>query len=890
MKKMLIICFLFSLLYGLNSSFGRVSSFRETGNNGIIAVAPQAKRQNESIDDSTFPSFSDNSEDSAGIVQLSSNTTFSVFVYSFYRMDDYCDIPLYVADIVGSSNAFPTYGLVNLVLCYEHAKPILIVDYSKGEEVLRYTMLASSATESYILSNYIQIDGNDFSNKKVSQLLTSLNFRNDFLLSKVNNEIEISENSVSQRPARVASNGNSSVDNCTDYLEYTSYDSLLQKYVSDSSYRETKRLSGNANGYDNPVVQLIPKELFIHSGQKLCIGPEYGFYIKTAKDSNRNVSSFLLFDVSLKKLSKVQVGSVSISPVYDAYASYDSSTGLVNASYGAFSTRLAIAEIGVDLQLQNNDHKNPWESGYDPYGDYGYAFSSYSLTARGSVKNSSNPIDTEIVDIASKAISFIPVIGENISKVIDIAVDVLNYVYSHSPYPNSNYDLTKTSDGSFILSNTFLNAYTNTNTMIQERGELIKSIACQLVTAKDTYNKEDPLLYKAKSSGKSDLFEVAYNKIQKNADVNWNSTLTTAISLKIVKDNTLTSNSLDTLTSGQIVFQHFVNEFPTASSITIYEGDSPKGIELVPGGVQTIYFTPYVSGNYLFETFGSDYRTVLSLYSSANNLLSENNDGGSYENSASLHHCSEITCYLSAGQKYHFTLHNYSTSEGGYTYFLATRFGPTLSEATTPSVITGDSNTSNYYKWYKFVPTRSSVYTFTGFGNAGLALTLYNWQMDIISRGLYINGGNETIHAYLEKGYIYYLQVKVCAYDDDDDSFSYKISVYNEEPTRSDLSSSGAITYSHTSYLDTSRDSCVYYPVTGASGMDYEVGVESVFEVKYFKVILLDSNFNILHTYYSNNGKISIAHLKPEGKRYYVYIGFCDTASHTGYFRFTLSI
>lgn len=336
------------------------------------------------------------------------------------------------------------------------------------------------------------------------------------------------------------------------------------------------------------------------------------------------------------------------------------------------------------------------------------SFSDNSEDSAGIVQLSSNPIDTEIVDIASKAISFIPVIGESISKVIDISVDVLDYVYSHSPYPNSNYDLTKTSDGSFILSNTFLNAYTNTNTMIQERGELIKSIACRLVTAKDTYNKEDPLLYKAKSSSNHDSFRATYNKIQKNADVNWNSTLTAAVSLKIVQDNTLVSNSLDTLTSGQTVFQHFVNEFPTASSITIYEGDSPKGIELVPGGVQTIYFTPYVSGNYLFETFGSDYRTVLSLYSSANNLLSENNDGGSYENSASLKQCSEITYYLLAGQKYHFTLRNYSTSKGGYTYFLATRFGPALSEATTPSVITGDSNTSNYYKWYKFVRRRNN--------------------------------------------------------------------------------------------------------------------------------------------------------------------------------------
>ncbi len=49
---------------------------------------------------------------------------------------------------------------------------------------------------------------------------------------------------------------------------------------------------------DNPIVQIIPRELFLHRGEYTYVGTEYGFYVRTRENMpHTNTSTVFVFDL-----------------------------------------------------------------------------------------------------------------------------------------------------------------------------------------------------------------------------------------------------------------------------------------------------------------------------------------------------------------------------------------------------------------------------------------------------------------------------------------------------------------------------------------------------------------------------------------------------------------
>ena len=49
---------------------------------------------------------------------------------------------------------------------------------------------------------------------------------------------------------------------------------------------------------DNPIVQIVPRELFTHRGEYFYVGAEYGFYVDTRTNTEAgNISTVFVFDI-----------------------------------------------------------------------------------------------------------------------------------------------------------------------------------------------------------------------------------------------------------------------------------------------------------------------------------------------------------------------------------------------------------------------------------------------------------------------------------------------------------------------------------------------------------------------------------------------------------------
>ena len=49
---------------------------------------------------------------------------------------------------------------------------------------------------------------------------------------------------------------------------------------------------------DNPIVQIVPRELFTHRGEYFYVGAEYGFYVDTRANTEAgNISTVFVFDI-----------------------------------------------------------------------------------------------------------------------------------------------------------------------------------------------------------------------------------------------------------------------------------------------------------------------------------------------------------------------------------------------------------------------------------------------------------------------------------------------------------------------------------------------------------------------------------------------------------------
>lgn len=141
---------------------------------------------------------------------------------------------------------------------------------------------------------------------KVSQvLIESFSFESAFKSALYDDSMKmntLSEQDVQLQLMSMPTYGVYSNENKTvrlnDFDDYTDYDKYLSAY--ETTYKNnvhTFTASGATNkASDDPIVNIIPKNLFKYRGIYSYIGKEYGFYIKTVQNyDNDNISDFIVF-------------------------------------------------------------------------------------------------------------------------------------------------------------------------------------------------------------------------------------------------------------------------------------------------------------------------------------------------------------------------------------------------------------------------------------------------------------------------------------------------------------------------------------------------------------------------------------------------------------------
>lgn len=179
---------------------------------------------------------------------------------------------------------------------------------------------------------------------------------------------------------------------------------------------------------DDPIIGIIPKQLFKEVNKTLHIGKEYGFYIDTAALGNNFVSIVLVFDISTNTnlMETIDRVIISVSPVFQykfAYLKASESTlscqngYILNYSltddrvvpYPSNITSSAIQfdmvekyylkDISYGLTLNNENNLNRYDVGYDPYKDNGSYFTAMDYTYNGKSREYGEFPTEELINI-----------------------------------------------------------------------------------------------------------------------------------------------------------------------------------------------------------------------------------------------------------------------------------------------------------------------------------------------------------------------------------------------------------------------------------------------------------------------------------------------------------
>jgi hypothetical protein len=518
------------------------------------------------------------------------------------------------------------------------------------------------------------------------------------------------------------------------YDQYADTDSSILTYASSDAGKGGHQMAEGGDGTqifvtDDNIVNIIPRSLLTTVGSYCFMGSEYGFYVNTYASGSDDTSNVLVFDIVNTIPVSFMGGEIMVRPVINGFVDYDKAYNVVHWDYGS-SSNLAIGNVSATAGMGNVSHPNIGDSDYDKDNDYGYYLGSYCTSIHGVAENGDyNGLATPMASWALKLISFgvsqIPFhIGDAINLVWDIAYEAIDSAYTANLLSgHASLSPSLLADGSLTSNNVTL-SNANYSTALSQWGRVPRTLGFGLSkTDGSAENATDPLLYKTSSH----FFEMNYTTHQRSTDVNWDSYLASSISLNVFNDTTwsvlgLHFGSLDLEATISNNWVRVFNLESQPSTTAMFAGTAyyVQYCSSLIGGddyggsgndYQEYSFTPTRSGTYLFQTYGTDFDTLLYLYDNSMNQLAYNDDGGYYLNSSSLRHCSLISYSLTAGSTYKIRVRGNNGLEGG-TYLRADESGGTVSEngrgVTNPAVFTGVGTEE---KCYLFSPAASGEYS-----------------------------------------------------------------------------------------------------------------------------------------------------------------------------------
>lgn len=522
-----------------------------------------------------------------------------------------------------------------------------------------------------------------------------------------------------------------------DYDNYTNSDGIIHDYVN--YYFGNYKTTDN-DITDDPIINIIPKELCFTLGKHFYIGKEYGFYISTTIDSintNDYCVDIFIFDILNDKpnfADEVYEGTLRVTPLFQyRYRAIDrSKRNDLWDGYDPALTKIVYPHLHYDVpnyklnnvsfkhSVENEININYGETVYQPNEDNG-AFiiqTRFNYSGTGLLKYKGNFTR----DIISYLFGF-----------VDQTKGTLSYLVNMIQY--DTYEEIKESNNEENINTSATNRYYQ----IESYGQLIKQ-----VWIKQNNEAEKPVVYGINNYIESKYVVSYYNEVIPTRFIN-------SIYAEIGVDNTdyylwgvIKTGSFDILATANSYYssskEGTMNDSTETISSLDYEGDA-------------VYyeFSPQMSGNYIFETTGNT-DTVIKLYKKDGTFLDEADDEGEGKNA-------RLGYELIKGEKYVIKVAGWNDNRTGDFRFLIMYNIYDCDVLYTNSDVNVNIKNPYEMKVIKFIPKVNSTYTIVTKNNTGdPKLTLYDENMmELISDD---DGGkdlNSQIVINLEANKIYYI-------------------------------------------------------------------------------------------------------------------------------------
>ncbi len=414
------------------------------------------------------------------------------------------------------------------------------------------------------------------------------------------------------------------------YDDYTESDYLLNfPAYTIRDYEEDLFKSGldYNNGYfadeiivssDDPVVGIIPRELFINSGNHVFIGEEYGFFVNTIENYLYNLSTVLVFDIvidydTVNPLNPSNY-SIELRPIFQYQymyfygSSYDiqiyheptnytvkviNQTG--NSDFVIAYPSVTVEEFNVDelyysytfnkvfsyylediiiaSELENENELNYGDFGYQPTLDNGLFFIEVETTFSG----------VGDYDLTSAGNLFLSVLG--FTKIGGILSVINLFTSGYDFFVDSSHGFrSKIETGSTLLSS----SYSDKDLQINENGNLNKYASSAVVS-----DEEGRLMF---GTNYANSYYKASFEVGGQTNYQFETRITSAISLNI-------TNGWGTECA------HYERVYVTQNGDKIPEVIELENIEygyVLRDGYMLFSYTPNFSGEYIFENDRQD--------------------------------------------------------------------------------------------------------------------------------------------------------------------------------------------------------------------------------------------------------------------------------------------
>ncbi|MFA5449283.1 MAG: GLUG motif-containing protein [Clostridia bacterium] len=457
-----------------------------------------------------------------------------------------------------------------------------------------------------------------------------------------------------------------------DYFSYNGFSYSILSYTS-LLYKSTSNIT-RSNGTnsltitaDDPIINIIPKELFTVCGDYIYIGKEYGFYVNTTEDtyyyedenddwvvntsSNNKHSFVMVFNIiSSTDLSQnAGVMEFSVSPIFQyeyVYINnvenqftiadsegYDYSDYKTRVNYNITNTngfvipaarvnnsnnpfyqeeeRYYLKDICYSMSLLNEQELNEGNGTiYNPNNDIGSYFTYFDYRYDGLTrKNGEFPVEEtvnlaeDVVGIVLGLVKCIPGAG-NVVSAIETGILIGNTVYDGLQFANGIVNYVN--DSNISVNNGLISAtnyYANRDDQIQYYGQLMK-------TAGIVVNTDDnSSIWYTKGDSNTGYFQVGHSAL--NGQEPYYTRLQREIGLVVV--------DTEGYSKAQCSSYDIMLRDPNYKTVTI---DEEESVYLLPNGVNYFEFDPTYTSNYLLKINTLD---TLEVYFNGNLLSGSEN-------------------------------------------------------------------------------------------------------------------------------------------------------------------------------------------------------------------------------------------------------------------------